>query len=389
MANIFVAFYNGISDPENPNAMPIFYQGFIEGLIKAGNNVYTVAHSCFGCDFEQIDEDLKEQIKRLKLDICFIFSNAFYDLSDIVDCPIVIYEADTPIYYSNKEVLKRKPERFIYFVAQTDSAAVIQREFGVSSDKIFYVSLFTEIYAEDVEKTTNISFIGSKFNPNPLYLPHSFWRLLSNEEKGWYKKCVETIKNNPNITSEELMVLHNIKSENIKVRLNIKEILMYLSGERRIQLLSALADLGLDLYGTESWGKEYFYNSELTMSFCDKKVYSLTHNQEILNSSRIGINISHLQATSGFPWRVMDIMASDACLVTDYHSDFEKLFPGLKIPTYTSIYEARELCKKLIDDDVWRREVVLQCQEAVNEKFRFRNLLQKLEEYSGVNMGYR
>ena len=109
-------------------------------------------------------------------------------------------------------------------------------------------------------------------------------------------------------------------------------------------------------------------------------------NQNIYNKSKIGINVSHLQATSGFPWRVMDIMASNACLVTDYHEDFKRLFGNIPIPTYESELEAYEVCRQLIKDESRRKEIVLQCQEVIENKYRFRHLLPRLEEYSGITL---
>ena len=93
-----------------------------------------------------------------------------------------------------------------------------------------------------------------------------------------------------------------------------------------------------------------------------------------------------MQAASGFPWRVMDIMASNACLVTDYHAGFKRLFGGIPIPVYESASEAYELCRQLVKDQSRRREIVLQCQETVANKYRFKHLLPKLEEYSGVTL---
>lgn len=51
MAKILVAFFNCMNDPENPNAMPIFYEAFIRGLDRAGNQVAVFSHGMFGMDF--------------------------------------------------------------------------------------------------------------------------------------------------------------------------------------------------------------------------------------------------------------------------------------------------------------------------------------------------
>ena len=387
MANIFVAFYNGIVDEENSNAIPIFYESFIEGLDKAGNNVYIVTHPYFGMDFGEISEELKHQIQGFKPDICFLFNNSFYDISDVVDCPIVIYEVDSPVYFSNKDNLRKNPERYIYFVCQSGSIDTICHLYGVPRKKIFHVPLFSEIHAEDMEQTTNISFIGSKMGANPQSLPNIFCGTNpSKEERKMYENCVKEIRDNPQITTTELICKLHVMSEKVALQLVVPEILMYISNEKRIHVLSAIVDFGLELYGTENWAKDYYYDYRLNLAYNSKRVYSLAHNQKIYNSSKIGISISHAQATSGFPWRTMDIMASNACLVTDYHTDFDEIFRGLKLPVYTSEYEAREICQRLLRDEYQRKEIVAQCQEIIENRYRFKHLLRRMEEYSNVIM---
>jgi spore maturation protein CgeB len=178
----------------------------------------------------------------------------------------------------------------------------------------------------------------------------------------------------------------NVTSELVARHLNLPQLLMMLSGEKRLRALSTVADLGLELYGTENWQDTYYYDSKINMSHIRKRVYSIEHNQDIYNRSKIGINVPHLQATSGFPWRVMDIMASNVCLVTDYHTDFDRLFGNIPIPTYNSSGEAYEVCRKLLNDENRRKDIVMQCQQVVDSRYRFKHLLVKLEEYSGVRM---
>lgn len=390
MAKILVTFFNCMKDPENPNAMPLFYETFIKGLDKAGNEIAIFSHRMFGLDFGEIDEETEKVIVDFAPDICFIFNNSFYDLSGIVSCPIVIYEVDSPRYFSNKECIKKNPDRYLFFIFQQDSRKTLKEIYGIEDNKIFYAPFFTQIYADhEVEQRTNISFIGSKFtvsNAGPFVEFAS--KNPSPDEWKMYGDCTEEIRNHPQVTPTELVCKYHITSELVARSLNIPEILMELSGEKRIHTLSAVAGLGLELYGTENWASEYYGNLTLNLCYKNKKVYSLEHNQNIYNTSKIGINVSHLQATSGFPWRVMDIMASNACLVTDYHSDFRVLFPEVAdiIPTYSNPYEAYEVCRRLLKDDTHRKDIVAGCNTVINERYRFKDLLPKMEEYSGVCM---
>ena len=73
-------------------------------------------------------------------------------------------------------------------------------------------------------------------------------------------------------------------------------------------------------------------------------------------------------------------------LVTDYHADFERLFGNIPIPTYDSAGEAYTVCRQLLNDEKRRSEIVAQCQEVIDRKYRFKHLLPKLEENSGVKL---
>ena len=388
MAKILVAFFNCMNDPENPNAMPIFYEAFIRGLDRAGNQVAVFSHGMFGMDFWEIDPMTKASIQQLDPDICFIFNNSFFDISDVVDCPIVIYEVDSPRYFANKSSIRKNPDRYLYYIFQEDSRKTLQEEYGISPSKIFWVPFFSEVYADPMlEQTTNISFIGSLFAAGDTETFGSFIKSSpSTEEVGMMRQCLQELEKNPQVTATELVYKYNITSELVARHLNLPQLLIMLSGEKRLRVLSSVAELGLDLYGTENWQNTYYFHSNLNMSYINKKVYSIEQNQDIYNTSKIGINVSHLQATSGFPWRVMDIMASNACLVTDYHADFERLFGNIPIPTYDSTGEAYTVCRQLLNDEKRRSEIVAQCQEVIDRKYRFKHLLPKLEENSGVKL---
>lgn len=390
MARILVTFFNGMYDENDSSVMPIFYEGFIRGLENAGNCVAAVSHPWFGAEFGPINDELKKSIIDFAPDICFSFNNCFYDLSDVVECPIIIYEVDSPVYFSNKEIIRSKPDRFLYFLMQSSSVDVMIKQFGVNPKRIFCLPGFSEVYFDrNIQPSTNVVFIGSRFTRGSVNLFHRFMEGNPSEnELDIWKKCINEIRLNPQISAKELIYKYLITSELVASHLVVPEILQVLSGEKRIQVLSAMAELGLELYGTSNWGNEYYGNTNLNFAYNNRRVYSIQHNQEILNASKIGINVSHIQAKSGFPWRVMDIMASNACLVTDYHSDFEKEFPELVdiIPIYDNSFDAYLMCKKLLQDEQWRKDIVLNCNNVINERFRFANLLKKMEEYSNVVM---
>lgn len=396
MAKVLVAFYNCMNVPENPNAMPAFYETFIEGMIRAGNEVKTISHAFFGIEsFPKIDTypELEDQIKAFSPDICFIFNNCLYDISDIVDCPIVVYEVDSPNYYSNIEILKEKKDRFLHFVLQSSSRDFIRENWGIEDKYIFDVPFFTEVRAKDCGYERNIGFIGTNF-VNTEFSVTSIVNLAkpSLRDRLIYNKILDLLENNPNIEAGLVGTLINEMGidamKDISPSVIKGKILTELSGEKRIGVLGTIQPLGLEIFGTKNWADQYYANTALARAYNPTQIYTKAHNEYIYNTSRIGINVSHLQAVTGFPWRVMDILASNACLVSDYHLGFESVFGEISgiIPTYENAGDAYRVCRELLNDEKKRRYIVAACQEYIDEKYRFINCLNLIEQYSGVSL---
>jgi hypothetical protein len=119
-----------------------FYEAFVQGLDCAGNEIALLSHSLFDMDFSDIDDMTGKVIHDFRPDICFIFNNSFYDISQVVDCPIIIYEVDSPRYFANKDNIRKHPDRYLYFIIQEDSRKTLKEDYGVSENQIFYVPFF-------------------------------------------------------------------------------------------------------------------------------------------------------------------------------------------------------------------------------------------------------
>ena len=76
-------------------------------------------------------------------------------------------------------------------------------------------------------------------------------------------------------------------------------------------------------------------------------------------------------------------MQSNACLVSDYHKNFDKLFPKDLFPIYEDAYEAREICKELLDNEKKRKKIVKRCQEYAFKKFGFEKVAKNINALIG------
>ncbi|NMB57350.1 glycosyltransferase [Candidatus Beckwithbacteria bacterium] len=383
MAKIFISFFNGISDFENSNAIPCFYESLFFELKKAGNEILYYDNRSWAQDFPKAPKVFINKLRLFNPDLIIIFNNCCFDLSKEFFCPIIIWEVDSPLYFSNIKNIQENPNRYIYILAQTSSLKVTEEMFNPKKSLIHYLPFSTSVVAEDIQIKNNIVFIGTKFNSNNII--SNFMATDPDEnEINKFKQILKYVEENPFINENEIIDKFKVKSNKIKNHLIMKELIENLSSKNRIQTLSIISSLGLAIYGTKNWIEDLPNELEIILSYKNKLVYSLKHNQNLYNSSKIGININHIQAKTGFSWRVCDIMASNACLVTEFKQDMKQLFPKIKIPTYKNKYEAYEVCRKLLKEDNLRREIVLSCQEIINKKFRFSFRLKDLEQITNI-----
>ena len=108
-------------------------------------------------------------------------------------------------------------------------------------------------------------------------------------------------------------------------------------------------------------------------------------NQDIYNASRVCLSVAHAQAQDGFPWRIMDIMASNGCLLSDRKAGLSAFTKGyVDLPMYDTPVEAKELAQRLLKDEVWRRELVEGSQRCIAEKGLWKHRFRDMQDQLGV-----
>ena len=328
-------------------------------------------------------DDLKANLANFNPDLCIIFNNAFFDISDAVNCPILVYSADSVLYFANKTSIKNNPSRYL-FIVDKSSRDILIKDFGVNASQIGEGFPFSIIQPENRPLEQNIVFIGSKFTSQPLSPVNMFMQEQPTlEQREEFMRALNYLKKNPYADISEFLRMRIITSDLVAKYFNMPHFIMELSDENRIAVLGAIADLGLTLYGTKNWESSHLYNHHLTLSYSHKRVNTVAENAAAYNSSKIGISIGHLQAVDGFPWRILDIMRSNACLVTDYHRDFDKFFPKKLFPIYSDAYEAREICKELLRNEPKRQKIVRKCQQFAFENFGFDKIAKRVNDLIG------
>lgn len=390
MANILISFFSGAIKKDE---IPIFYESFMQALKENGNNVKYISSHNFLKKAWNGNNTLKENIDKEKLvadiedfspSLCIAFNNSIPEnIAKKLECPIILWHADSFDYFNNKEEIKKNCNRYYYICPFERDVLVIKKELNISDKQILKITPATAIHKEDLDFIQNISFIGTMFQ---VWDAPSKLKNLPN--LGKLAKIIKEVERNPLLDYNEL--LKETSCESIEKNITKTDCLNFSSTQNRIQTLSMLSDLGLKLYGKG----EYFdwldiskYLPFLAMCHDDKDVYTLKHNQDIYNSSKISINISHTQAIDGFPWRVFDIMASNSCLVSDKRDGLSKFTKGyIDIPVYENSYEARQICQKLLKDENWRKEITIGSQKCIEEKGRWHHKFKEIEKRIDVKL---
>jgi len=381
---VFLSFQNSIRG-QGDTVMPAFYESFINGLRDAGNEVLAFhAYLMPYGERPKTTARIRQAITRFAPDLIVAFNNFGPDFSSFYDGPIWIYEVDSPLYYDCTDAIRAHPDRYFYFICQEDNRAVLREWFGIRDDHIVELPFFTEMHAEELPKRTNILFVGSRFVRGEFHW-HKFRksRTRSMEDVRAYREILDEIRANPFLNRQALVDRHpalGLDKQDVETMVND------LSAERRIGILSAVADLGLEYYGTSEWLEAEGEDAELYLRFNPRKIYALQDVQDLYNASKICLNVNHLQARSTFSWRVADIMATTGCLVSEEKANLKIRFPHVPIPTFTNKFEAREQCRKLLTDPARRADISALSRQVIDESFRLRNVLDIIEDATGTSL---
>lgn len=384
MAKIIVSSFSNVTWKKQ-RYLDSYVEGFIRVLQREGNDVYS-----FRCnDFYRGNKNLvstkliSKAVKDISPDLIITFNNAFpyADILKDTDCPVACFASDSCAFFLNKHLIERHADRYYFFNFSNDTIKAIPEWFPVvDKRRIFLFGHATDLRATDIPQDIDVSFIGSMANWNrdfPEYFK-SFWtkRMSQGDQLPWYEN---TIKDN------FFAALDKFKQDPFsKFTCNLPDFypstgsiettaILLLTCKARFDVLSQFTDMGLKVFGYPyAYADVILYNYELFRCFDYTTSVSMEHATYNFNRSKISLNLPHAHAAEGFSWRVCDILASNAVLLSCKQPDLVNLTKSyVDLPMFESPIEARDLGKKLLDDDPWRKDLSLACQQVIDDKCRF------------------
>lgn len=379
MARVLVLLHQQYIGDIN-EALCAFYETFLKKLEQQGNNVKCI-NMCYVKPYwsetnkflsKKEECILIEKVKTFNPELIITFNNQItFEIIENTECPICLFDADSFELFPNKDFIKKYYERYHIFSFWENLEEEKYINFGIEKSKITYLHLATAIKNENIEKTTNISFIGTKFAKISKKLKTELItnKDILNDINNYYK--------NPYENYENFIKKYSAYSESE----------LYSLLDPRCQVLESLCDLGLKIYGVE-WDKlpRELFNLELCFDKTPK--YSLKHNQDIYNSSKINLSVSHPQSKGyGFPWRVFDIMASNGLLISSYSKLLEdKTKDFVKIPMFKSPYEARDLCKYALENPNYCFDIISASNEYIKQNGQWNDNFKIIENAMNIKL---
>lgn len=392
MPKILLSFSgNKLKSDEAFNIFP-FYEGLINALKRNGNDVqqmivnefvssYTSRSNVLSARLDQ--SKLDDYIKNQNFDLIIAFNNALYDgYCQTSDIPYIVWGVDPISVYADKEKLLSDKARYI-FAGNCDGDYTNIRNY-FNPKKIEILRFATDIQAIEIQQDYPVSFCGSLWKSIEKDL------LKSGISGKQLNEIISLLRNNTSLSVEDLKQQipfgHDLLDE--------KSVFWLLNGiatSDRIAVLSELVDLGLHCFGlSDLWQELADTNLSLACSYDSKLIYDLQSTQDLLNRSKIGFNMSHIHSNEdGFSFRIIDTMASNSCLVTDYKKGYEKLFGKyVNLPTfeYGNAREARKVCEYLLNHEDERLDIVKASQKAIDAEYRFEHRFKQIEEITGIKL---
>lgn len=385
MANILISYFSDYGEA--------MYDAITDILLKNGNNVFrfninnpAVTITKWGGESRVNNNDIKKKLTEFNPDIVFNFNNCLpkncYELLN-EQCKICSIDADAPdVAFWNKEAIEKYKNRVFFLGLQSYSKTMYERYLGIKlTDKNYlYFPPATIVKNEKLKQDKNISFIGSNFYPLEVPQNEDFY---SKETLALY----DALKKDYFLPFETAKKIYPNCSKNL-----FDSVKWYYCGQERLKYMEQLTDLGLTLYGVREWNRIAYYDFELAKCFDPTPKVTIEENQWVYNTSKISINISHPLAKSSFSWRVMDIMASNSCLLMEDKPDWRDLFEKylskdvLNTIIYKDRFDMREKVKKLLADKALRQKCVKELNNAIEKNGRWEIRFAKLEKSLNIKL---
>jgi hypothetical protein len=390
MARIIVSYYQ--TRELSLKKYICFIDGFAQDLRKCGNDVFLINTAFFNTyqsnivQSPELDAALLERAKKFGPELIITLNHRIpKSFLEYFDVPIVIWDGDELSLFCDHDYMRANLSRYKIF-SISKAWYNDYTEFGFKENQISYIPQATSVRKEDIEQAMNVSFVGARFTHNNRYSNIIKGKVLGSNQ---FNEVVKAFLNTGNYDYQYLF--HKYFPFDVKYPgLDYSDLDLYPLFDYRWLVLSNMLDLGLTIAGYNvNWENTVDYMPQLAAAYDPKlMIWNLEENSRFYNSSKVSLCPMHPQAKgSAFAWRAFDIMASNACLLVSDSSELKELTKDyLDMPMYTTPWQARDLCIKMLGDDEYRLGVVEASQKYVEENARWVHRFRDAEQALGMKL---
>ncbi len=309
------------------------------------------------------------------LDPAFIFSTNRAGISQRImsetSCPILTRMVDLiPFYHQGGDDQPLFCDRDYLLTPTSNSVSYWENKYPALKGKVHYVPFATDPsgFTAKPEQDINVSFVGTSF-----YCDHIINIFNAYSENSQVirslKALIQDVEDDFDLDFDSAVARHELSFVYKEFGINADEFKIFIANmismNYRFKCLDAVADKGLKLYGTKNWVDVAKYSRKLLNCYQFGE-FIKTREQliDVYQRSKIALNVSHHQAVDGLPYRVFDVMASSALLITEYNknSDLFTLFgQDMPVPMYKDERELRGLVEYYLENEDERLNVVNKC----------------------------
>jgi len=365
---------------------PCYYSQLAEEFKKFNHNILAV--NTFKNKNDTISSPIcpkiEDRIINFKPNLIISFNNVSSEkIYQDTNCPIFILESDFYDYFPNKELIKKYQDKIYIGIFSKYRFKLWYKTLSfLPREKFVYFKNSTSLTTSSGQvQNINISIIATVLGLNPKNaVVQSLVRNYGN---------FEATAKTAHIIKKAYRDLNLVDTQDYAfLNSSAIDLFHYISYLKRPYLLNNLADLGLTVSG-KFYDLKHIFSGLPDFALClnPEEVITKQANEDFYNRSKISINAHFAhnidnEEVSGYSWRVCDIMATNACLVsTNCRAIKEDFGKWVDIPMFSDRHSVYELCKKLLEDDQWRSDISLRSQAAIIEgKYRFSDRIEEMEE---------
>lgn len=145
----------------------------------------------------------------------------------------------------------------------------------------------------------------------------------------------------------------------------------------RTDVVEELSQRGLLLYGNDRWNKLLSHSRAVARSLMiGHRISSYLEQMDVYNTSKISINVPQIQAKTGMQYRILDVMASNALLLTKHidDSDLDFIFGGdFPAPRFHNHEQLGKYVDHFLENESERIALVDECHALLGPEFSFRH----------------